>query len=295
MIKCPICEAKLEENSFTETYISPFNNQEYKKYECPNCDVHWWEPLRIIPEFYESEVFGAYTAFHEGLREDIQVWHIPFFENFPKDVKGKLLDIGCGDGIFLKSAQKMGFEVYGIDFDRKSIEVAKKLLNTDTVYPMSLEEFVEYAREENLKFDVITFFEVLEHQDNPKVFLNNVKELLKIGGYIAGTVPNRDRLFREMDWKYEWWDFPPHHFLRFSKKSLENTLKILGFKDIVVIRTDYHFRKAQLYELERISNESKSLSVELLKFLKRIKNALLYLFAFRYIIKAKGNGLNLYF
>jgi 2-polyprenyl-3-methyl-5-hydroxy-6-metoxy-1,4-benzoquinol methylase len=60
---------------------------------------------------------------------------------------------------------------------------------------MSLEEFYEYAKEKNLKFDVITFFEVLEHQDKPREFLEMVKGFLKGGGYIAGSVPNRDGMF----------------------------------------------------------------------------------------------------
>jgi 2-polyprenyl-3-methyl-5-hydroxy-6-metoxy-1,4-benzoquinol methylase len=60
---------------------------------------------------------------------------------------------------------------------------------------MSLEEFYEYAKEKNLKFDVITFFEVLEHQDKLREFLEMVKGLLREGGYIAGSVPNRKWLF----------------------------------------------------------------------------------------------------
>ncbi|WP_235181287.1 class I SAM-dependent methyltransferase [Thermodesulfobacterium commune] len=34
-----------------------------------------------------------------------------FFEHIPKHIKGKLLDVGCGDGVFLKEAQRHGFEV----------------------------------------------------------------------------------------------------------------------------------------------------------------------------------------
>jgi len=59
-VKCSICYTGVEERNFKETYISPHNNQEYKRYECSNCDVHWWEPLKIIPEFYESIVPGIW-------------------------------------------------------------------------------------------------------------------------------------------------------------------------------------------------------------------------------------------
>ena len=176
---CPICHKELTTQNYKETYISPYNNQEYKLYECLNCDVHWWEPLKIIPEFYESEVFEGYIARHEGIGLRLRQNHEAFFGYFPQNIRGKLLDVGCGDGLFLKHAKQAGFEVWGIDFDRKSVEVARKALNTDTIYAMSLEEFYEYASKEGFKFDVITFFEVLEHQDKPREFLEIVKGLLK--------------------------------------------------------------------------------------------------------------------
>jgi 2-polyprenyl-3-methyl-5-hydroxy-6-metoxy-1,4-benzoquinol methylase len=194
-VRCPICYTEAEERNFKETYVSPYNNQEYKRYECPNCDVHWWEPLKIIPEFYESEVLEDYIAFHEGVGTRLGENHKAFFKYFPFNVRGKLLDVGCGDGRFLRYAKEQGFEVWGIDFDKKSVESAKRNLGIDTIFAMSLEEFYEYAKEKNLKFDVITFFEVLEHQDKPREFLEMVKGLLKEGGYIAGSVPNRKWLF----------------------------------------------------------------------------------------------------
>jgi 2-polyprenyl-3-methyl-5-hydroxy-6-metoxy-1,4-benzoquinol methylase len=151
--------------------------------------------LKIIPEFYESEFLELYTAFHEGVRTRLGENHKAFFKYFPSNARGKLLDVGCGDGRFLRYAKKQGFEVWGIDFDKKSVENVKRNLGFDTVFAMSLEEFYEYAKERGLKFDVITFFEVLEHQDKPREFLEMVKGLLKEGGYIAGSVPNRKWLF----------------------------------------------------------------------------------------------------
>jgi 2-polyprenyl-3-methyl-5-hydroxy-6-metoxy-1,4-benzoquinol methylase len=187
-VECPICGTEVKKDGFIEAYKSPFNNQKYELYECPECELQWWEPLKMVPEFYENEVFDPYVSFHEGIRSRMGKNHEAFFSFFPKDIKGKLLDIGCGDGIFLKEAKKQGFEVWGIDFDRKSVKVVKKTLRVNTIYPMSLGEFHRFAKKRNLKFDVITFFEVLEHQDKPIEFLNIVKSLLKNNGYIAGSV-----------------------------------------------------------------------------------------------------------
>jgi len=325
-VKCPICYTEVEEGNFKEAYVSPYNNQEYKRYECPNCDVHWWEPLKIIPEFYESEVFEDYVAFHEGVGTRLSANHKAFFKHFPSNVRGKLLDVGCGDGRFLKHAKEQGFEIWGIDFDKKSVENVKRNLGIDTVFAMSLEEFYEYAKEKGLKFDVITFFEVLEHQDKPREFLERVKELLKEGGYIAGSVPNREYLFVEITWKYRHCDHPPHHFLRFSKSSLEKALNFAGFKDIEVYKLDFPFielfpylekklfgnldklkiklkgmvlgdeRKARVYAVEELAEVSPSKGkAYLLMMLKLIRNAILLPFALGYIGRLKEKGTHLYF
>jgi SAM-dependent methyltransferase len=191
---------------------------------------------------------------------------------------------------------------------------------------MSLEEFYEYAKEKNLKFDVITFFEVLEHQDKPREFLKMVKGLLREGGYIAGSVPNRERLFVDIDWKYFHGDHPPHHFLRFSKSSLEKALNLAGFKDIEVYKLDFSFielfpylekklfgnldkfkiklkgmvlgdeRKARAYKVEVLAEVSPSKGkAYILTMLKLIRNAILLPFALGYAGKLKGNGVSLYF
>jgi len=190
---------------------------------------------------------------------------------------------------------------------------------------MSLEEFYEYAKEKNLKFDIITFFEVLEHQDKPREFLEMVKGLLKEGGYIAGSVPNRNRLFVEMDWEC-FRDYPPDHFLRFSKPSLEKALSFSGFKYIEVYKLDFPFiglfpyiekklfgnldklkiklkgmvlgneRKARVYAVEELAEVSPSKGkAYILIMLKLIRNAMLLPFALGYIGRLKENGIHLYF
>jgi 2-polyprenyl-3-methyl-5-hydroxy-6-metoxy-1,4-benzoquinol methylase len=320
--KCPVCDTEVDIKAFKEVYVSPYNNQEYKRYECPNCKAHWWEPLKIISEFYESEVFEGYVvAFHEVAGTKLLGYHKAFFKYFPPNVKGRLLDIGCGNERFIRYAKEQGFEVWGIDFDKKSVENIKKNLGIDTVFAMSLEEFYDYAKEKDLKFDVITFFEVLEHQDKPREFLEMVKGLLKDGGYIAGSVPNRERLFMEIDLKHSNIDYPPHHFLRFSQFFLEKTLQLIGFRNIeiyaesncddifpylekkffgnlgtkfksIVLRDK---RKVHVYVEELSQVESNKTKVLFLRALKFTRNIILLPFCFVYIRKLKNKGIHLYF
>ncbi|MCS7233886.1 MAG: class I SAM-dependent methyltransferase [Synergistetes bacterium] len=241
MPKCPICGNLRSDESFIETYVSSFNNQEYKLYSCDSCYLEWWEPLKIIPCYYEQEVEKSYAAFHIGLREKIGKNHEMFFKFIPVK-SGRLLDIGCGDGVFLKEARRAGYEVWGIDFDSKSIKVCKEKWGLENTFAMSLEEFAKFADKDGLKFDVITFFEVLEHQDRPREFLETVKKLLKPGGWIAGSVPNRERLFVKMDRKYFTGDKPPHHFLWFSKNSLLRCFANLGYGNLSVKSVDRRLR-----------------------------------------------------
>jgi len=327
-LTCPICRFEVEASSFKEVYVSPYNKEEYKRYECPNCDVHWWEPLKIIPEFYESEFLEYCIAIHEHIGTRLGENHKAFFKNFPSDVRGKLLDVGCGDGRFLRYAKAQGFEVWGIDFDKKSVENVKRNLGIDTVFAMSLEEFYEYAKERGLKFDVITFFDVLEHQDKPREFLERVKELLREGGYIAGSVPNREMVLVESFWEYTHVDFPPHHFLRFSQKSLESAIKLSGFEDPNVFAIELTYEAlypyiamklfGKLYNIKNIvkvlvlgnkrkaiacvddivassTSHSEKIRAYLLKGLKLMRNVLLFPFAFVYIKKAQNRGPALYF
>jgi SAM-dependent methyltransferase len=239
------------------------------------------------------------------------------------------LDVGCGDGRFLRHAKEQGFEIWGIDFDKKSVENVKRNLGIDTVFAMSLEEFYEYAKEKNLKFDVITFFEVLEHQDKPREFLEMVKGLLKEGGYIAGSVPNRNTVLIESLWKSTHIDFPPHHFIRFSQKSLESAIKLSGFEDPNVFAIGltyndllYYYIEmklfGRLYKLRNLfkglvlgdkrratacvddivassTSYSERIRAYLLKGIKLMRNALLFPFAFVYIKKAQQGGPHLYF
>jgi len=118
---------------------------------------------------------------------------------------------------------------------------------------MSVDEFAEVCRKKNMKFDYITFFEVLEHQDQPVKFIETVKSLLKEGGRVAGSVPNRERLFAGIRRKFvDSDDFPPNHFLWFNRSSLEKFLSDMGFRNVFVVDLREPFGPASYYILESL-------------------------------------------
>jgi 2-polyprenyl-3-methyl-5-hydroxy-6-metoxy-1,4-benzoquinol methylase len=298
-IICPSCGNEIRENYFKRKYLYKPLNKEYKLYHCDKCDLEFWTPLEFVKEVYENEEVWVYEEFHRGsieLADD----HLIFLDSYKGRASGlKLLDIGCGNGSFIYKARELGFDVYGIDVDSKSIQAASKKLGLKNVYNMSLDEFVEYAKKEGLKFDVITFFQVLEHQTDPSGFIQKVKELLNPGGKIIGSVPNRDRLFAEFSRSGRTYDFPPHHFMWFNKKALENIFLINSFK-VKVSKLKPSFKRAIKFRFDFFYDRTKlgifKLDVSEKGFLKSvIQNLLILIFSPIALVLSGIQNYNLYF
>ncbi|MEQ1514998.1 MAG: class I SAM-dependent methyltransferase [Usitatibacteraceae bacterium] len=231
-IQCPICASNITRANSARTYIAPFNSKEYTVHRCTQCDLGFWTPLQIDPAFYEDEGFAAYADYHQGERP-FPPWCLPFFEKLPIS-QGRLLDVGCGDGAFLARARTAGFETWGMDLDKSSVQAAITNFGLERISQATLENFVLQCRSDVTSFDVITFFEVLEHQDRPSDFIDQILSILKPGGYVAGSVPNDRRLLAGLDRKISPGDLPPHHFLWFSRKTLQSLFSGKEFGSVLI-------------------------------------------------------------
>jgi SAM-dependent methyltransferase len=193
----------------------------------------FWDPP-VFPDegYYDALEFGVYNLAHTiGHRRPLA--HQARFTRRPPTSGGTLLDIGCSDGAFIEWAEDAGFTAYGIDLDQRAIARARE--RGAKVWSTDLLRFSSLPVSKPARFDVITAFEVLEHQPDPNGFLSAVTRLLAKDGWIAGTVPNRSRLVKTgRTGSGHHWDYPPHHFLWFDKPSLTATLRQSGFVDILV-------------------------------------------------------------
>lgn len=72
------------------------------------------------------------------------------------------------------------------------------------------DSFVNLVKEIHERFDIISFFEVLEHLDNPVRFIEHIRGLLKPGGHIIPSVPNRNSFLDTLAES----DYPPNHLTR---------------------------------------------------------------------------------
>jgi len=221
---CPICQ---KDSNFTYLESHTDREQEYKLYECQNCQAQFWEPFKNPgAEWYEKD--KRYAS--RNIDHDLEFGrHYVKILDFLKPFKGKVLDAGCGTGSFLYWAKKAGWEISGFDFDRDAINVAKNIFHLENIEVNDLAGY--YKAHPAQKFDLITFFEVFEHIDNHNEFIETVKNLLKDRGYIAMSVPCRDiaRWLNPLD-------LPPRHLTRWDKNSLKRFLESRGFKVLSIKR-----------------------------------------------------------
>jgi SAM-dependent methyltransferase len=218
---CPVCKEKAD-FKFIQDYKS--KEGEWSLYECPKCQVQFWMPFRNPGrEWYEEKEESQLIRSSHKKKTKLTWQHkefLKFFKNQNNQGK-KLLDLGCGTGEFLNAVQELGFEVWGVDFDRNTIEYAKSSYNLKNVYAESIEEFS--LRKSLPKFDVITFFEVIEHIDDIPNFFHFVTEVGKEGAYIALSTPNRNRKNPDNPRSG---DYPPIHLTRWNIDSLNNILRL---------------------------------------------------------------------
>jgi SAM-dependent methyltransferase len=122
-----------------------------------------------------------------------------------------LIDVGCGDGRFLRelATEYPSVDTLGIDYSERSIAMARGM-NPDLNYKV-----INLISEDiNKKFDIATCIEVLEHisPDDISTFISQIANLVINDGYLILTVPHKNKPVRNK------------HYQHFSLKDLESLL-----------------------------------------------------------------------
>jgi len=140
---------------------------------------------------------------------------------------GRLLDIGCNEGRGLKIYRRNGFTPEGLELNPVAARVAR--FAGFRVYEALLEDF----RPANA-YDVVVLSNVLEHSLDPKRMLQDVARILKPGGQIWISCPNRESWQRRVFGR-AWinWHIP-FHIVHFSPATIRDLLAEAGFTGIRV-------------------------------------------------------------
>ena len=136
----------------------------------------------------------------------------------------KVLEIGCGFGVFLDMMKSKKISAEGIELNPIAInDCYEKGL---VVHNDLIEKF---AVKNHDKFDVVCFFQVLEHIVNVHDFIKSSLEVLKPNGKLIIGVPNNNPYLFIND-KYHALNMPPHHAGLWNKESLKSLQKLFKIK-----------------------------------------------------------------
>ena len=164
-------------------------------------------------------LFIALAWLHPGLREwfDLNVMYLP------REKRGRLLDIGCGNGDFLARMRDLGWTVRGIEPDGVAVESA---LTRGLEVRWGMLEPDAY---DERSFDVVTLNHVIEHVPNPAEVLACCHRILDHQGWLIISTPNA-RSWCHRRFGRDWLCLePPRHLNIFTISSMKRLAESAGF------------------------------------------------------------------
>lgn len=172
---------------------------------------------------YTDNIAGFIPRYHQAMRK---------LQKCRK--KGKLLDIGCATGEFLKVAAQYGFDVHGIDLSEWAVSIATSEKHLPNVRVGDIKAGI-YPKGQ---FDICTMWFNIEHLRDPFGALDKTGEIMKPGGVLYIETPNINdiRISEGKRWNNY---IPPAHLHYFSPLTISALLEKAGFETIS-LETGYH-------------------------------------------------------
>ena len=136
----------------------------------------------------------------------------------------RLLDVGCATGEFLLAARARGWQVYGVESSPIGAATARRVPGSE-IHAGTLDT-ADYP---NGYFDVVTMWDVIEHLQSPRRYLQRIAEILRPGGLLSITTPNiRSLSFRLLG--VNWSEIGPNdHLYYFTPRTIARLLDECGF------------------------------------------------------------------
>ncbi len=182
---CPLCSADRPRLLFVKEGF-PHNR-------CGECGMIYVAPV-LKEERLHSHYLGE-DSYTKVLMNAVQMemdrrkfnYGLELIESFvPK--KGRLLDVGCGPGVFLEVARERGWRVEGLEFNAWCVERVRGLGIPVFDSPLEQAELSPGA------YQCVTLWTVLEHIVEPRTFLQSIRRFLAPDGVLLVLVPNVDSL-----------------------------------------------------------------------------------------------------
>ena len=230
--KCPWCgSGKAQINLWLKDEF--LTKEDFHICECLNCGLLYTMPRpdkEKIGAYYKSEAYYSHQENKKGFIPKVyeRVKSINLKHKYRLATNGmqpgKLLDIGCGVGDFLHTAEMHGWECIGVEPSEDAKTIAQKRMKGTIITSEELESFPDGA------FDVITMWHVLEHVDDLKWQVAQLQRLVKPSGRVVIAVPN----YKSYDGQYykeHWAAYDvPRHLNHFNRITLSKIFKTSGLE-----------------------------------------------------------------
>lgn len=251
---CEICCGSITVAGEVPGYQAP---AKYTVLRCDNCDTMVASPKKLETAVYDSiyAVPGGPPGYDRNFqyargvirakdplayltsRQDA-FWGVI---RMLKDSGGKrVLEAGSGLGYFAYALRRAGYDAAGIDVSAEAVARARKHFG-DFFRVESVESYAACSAD---KFDAVIMVEVIEHLENPLDVLRSALRLLKPGGRVIISTPNRSFFGRSASWCT---DLPPIHLWWFSEESIRAMAERLDCRASIVDFTDYNLRSPILH------------------------------------------------
>jgi 2-polyprenyl-3-methyl-5-hydroxy-6-metoxy-1,4-benzoquinol methylase len=190
---CPVCGSPASRTLYRLSHFSIL--------ACRSCEQVYLRPLPSPEQIREmfaklytgegsslSELDGYYEYCYRDepdnpLVRRYELWLDAIERQTPP---GRLLDIGCGTGLFLAVARRRGWQPFGIDASQEATEHARKELGLE-VWIGEFEDFPPEAQ----TFHAVTGWDIIEHAREPVKLLRAMRRCLAPGGVVALSTPNQ--------------------------------------------------------------------------------------------------------
>lgn len=193
--------------------------------------INYWNknPVHSV-EFKQTGDSKSYFESIDSLRwSDNERWAYKKFYEFGSGVGKRLLDAGCGIGVFTRFYAKKGFEVHAIDITQSGIEITKSSLEVFGLNARCCLGNVENIPYPDNYFDYIVSNGVIHHTPNTEQSVKEFYRVLKPGGIASICVYYKNILLRQPFWTFVKILLP--HFLK----------KVKGREMLLSVRTPEEF------------------------------------------------------
>lgn len=232
-------------NDFDSPKVSVLTDKSHDQIvKCNKCGFTFVSPRsneKIVLEASKKLSFEEYMS-EQRNRELTFQNNLTLIERF-NTKRGKLLDLGCSTGLFMKIAQSDGWIVKGVELSIENSEFARKEFKLDVITG-NIEE-INFGTD---KYDVITMWDFLEHLFNPSNVLNKIHSLLDSNGLLVLSTPDIGSFFAKIMGS-NWHSIVRIHYYYFDKLSLFKLLERHRFKIIYCSTYPRIFSVGYLVEL----------------------------------------------